>query len=66
MGYPDNFFDKLGETASEENKLQWLIHQYLSFNKIIQLYDYIERRGNRIKEKSKKDYFNFERERTIK
>jgi len=54
FGYPDDFFDKLGKTASEDNKLQWLIHQHLSFNKIIQLYDYIERRGERIKEKSKK------------
>jgi len=52
LGYPDDFFEKLGKTASEDNKLQWLIHQHLSFNKIIQLYDYIERRGLRIKEKS--------------
>jgi len=54
LGYPDDFFDKLGKTASENNKQQWLIHQHLSFNKIMQLYYYIELRGKRIKEKSKK------------
>ena len=54
LGYPDDFFDKLGKTASEDNKQQWLLHQHLSFNKIIQLYSYIEKRGKRIKEKSKK------------
>jgi len=54
LGYPNDFFDKLGKTASEDNKQQWLLHKHLSLNKIIQLYDYIERRGNRIIEKSKK------------
>ncbi|MFK5879442.1 MAG: DUF6090 family protein [Flavobacteriaceae bacterium] len=54
LGYPNDFFEKLGKTASEDNKLQWLIHQHLSLNKVIQLYHYVEVRGNRIKEKSKK------------
>jgi len=45
LGYPDDFFDKLKKKASEDSKLQWLIHQHLSFNKIIQLYYYIELRG---------------------
>jgi len=54
LGYPSDFFDKLGKTASENNKLQWLIHDHLGLSKIIQLYDYIESRGERIIEKSKK------------
>jgi len=54
LGYPDDFFDKLGKTANENNKLQWLIHQHLSFKRNVELYDYIKRRGERIKEKSEK------------
>ena len=54
LGYPDDFFDKLGKTASEHNKLQWLIHTHLGFKRVLQLYSYIEQRGTRIKEKSKK------------
>jgi len=54
LGYPDDFFDKIGIPESEDNKLQWLIHRHLRFNWNLQLYDYIERRGNRIKEQSKK------------
>jgi len=53
-GYPYDFFDKLGKTASEKNKIQWLIHQHLSFKRKLQLYDYIESKGERIKELSKK------------
>ena len=30
-----------------------LIHQHLNFDRVIQLYEYIEKRGTRIKEKSK-------------
>jgi len=54
LGYPDDFFDKLGKTVSENNKLQWLIHQHLSFSRNMDLYYYIEKRGERIKEISKK------------
>lgn len=54
MGYPDDFFDKLGKSVSENSKLQWLIHKHLDLSKRLQLYDYIEKRGKRIKEQSKK------------
>ncbi|WP_282136247.1 DUF6090 family protein [Seonamhaeicola maritimus] len=54
LGYPDDFFDKFGKTASENNKLQWLIHQHLSLNRNMELYYFIEKRGEIIKEMSKK------------
>ena len=66
LGYPEDFFDKLGKTSSEDNKLQWLIHQHLYFNKIRQLYYYIERRGKRIKERSKKAILILNGERHLK
>jgi len=66
LGYPDDFFDKLGKSVSENNKLQWLIHQHLSFNKCLQLYHYIEIRGERIKEISKKTILILKKERHLK
>ena len=54
LGYPDDFFDKLRITASKHNKQQWLIHAHLGFKRVLELYSYIERRGTRIKEKTKK------------
>ena len=54
LGYPDDFFDKLGKTSNENNKLQWLIHQHLSFNRQLQLSSYIEDRGKIIIGKSEK------------
>ena len=53
-GYPDNFYQKLGKSIDENNKTNWLKHQHLAFKRISDLYSFIESRGKRIKEKSKK------------
>ena len=52
LGYPDDLFEKLGKTASEDNKLEWLIHQHLLFSRLINLYYYIGNNGQIIKETS--------------
>ena len=54
LGYPDDFYQKLGESINESNKTKWLIHQHLQFKNNAELYFYMERGGNRIKEISKK------------
>jgi Family of unknown function (DUF6090) len=53
LGYPNNFYQKLGKSVDENTKTQWLIHQHLKFNYNTELYHFIESRGNRIIEKSK-------------
>ncbi|MCK0180366.1 DUF6090 family protein [Flavobacteriaceae bacterium S0862] len=54
LGYPDNFYQKLGTSVNENNKTNWLIHQHLKFKSNLDLYHFMELRGNRIKEKSLK------------
>ncbi len=54
LGIPDDFFEKLGKPFSDNNKLQWLIHQHLSLDRYLDLYFFIQRRGDKIKELSKK------------
>jgi hypothetical protein len=53
LGYPDNFYGKLGKSINENDKTNWLIHQHLKFKSNSDLYNFMERRGIRIKEKSK-------------
>ena len=54
LGHPDNFYQKLGKSVNENNKTNWLIHQHLRFKNNSELYYFMERRGNRIKESSKR------------
>jgi len=54
LGYPNNFYQKLGNPIAENNKINWLIHQHLKFKYNSELYYFMERRGERIKENSKK------------
>jgi hypothetical protein len=54
LGIPDDFFEKLGIPVSENNKLQWLKYQHLNYDRKLELYYFIQRRGDKIKELSKK------------
>jgi len=54
LGTPDDFFEKLGKPVSDNNKLQWLKYQHLNLDRKLDLYYFIQRRGDRIKELSKK------------
>ena len=54
LGYPYNFYQKLGKPINETNKTNWLIHQHLKYKSNSELYYFMESRGNRIKEKSNK------------
>ena len=54
LGYPADFYEKIGTHLNEENKKQLLIHQNLNLYWKQRLYYYIEQRGNRIKEQSNK------------
>jgi len=54
LGYPDDFYTKIGIVASNEDKAQWLLHQHLNFRKRLTMYGYIRSFGQTIKEQSKK------------
>ena len=54
LGYPNDFYSKMDKKVSEENKVQWLLHQHLLFKNNLILYSYIKRFGQTIKEQSKK------------
>ena len=54
LGHPNNFYQKLGKPITENNKTNWLIHQHLKFKNNSELYYFMERRGKRIIENSKK------------
>ena len=54
LGHPNNFYKKLNKPITENNKVNWLIHQHLKFKSNSELYYFMERRGIRIKENSKK------------
>jgi len=54
LGTPDDFFEKLGKPVSDNNKLQWLKYQHLNFDRKLDLYYFIQSRGDKIKELSKK------------
>ena len=53
LGFPENFYQKLGKPISESKKTQWLIHAHLDLEARSDLYFLMESRGNRIKEKSR-------------
>ena len=54
LGHPNNFYQKLDKPIPEYTKTNWLIHQHLRFKNKSELYYFMERRGKRIKENSKK------------
>jgi len=54
LGYPDDFYSKIGVVASNEDKAQWLLHQHLNFRLRLSMYAYIRSFGQTIKEQSKK------------
>jgi len=54
LGYPDDFYAKIGIVANHEDKAQWLLHQHLNFRKRLAMYGFIRRYGQTIKEQSKK------------
>jgi len=54
LGYPGDFYQKIGRSANENNKINWLIHQNLKFKNNFELYHFIKIRGKRIKKMSGK------------
>ena len=53
LGYPNDFFEKLGKTPEYNKKEQWLIHQHADFSNRQNLYYYVENKGKSINEESK-------------
>ncbi|WP_394368519.1 DUF6090 family protein [Aegicerativicinus sediminis] len=53
LGYPDDFYTKIGLVVSKEEKAKWLLHQHLNFSTRLGMYGYIIRFGKTIKEQSK-------------